>query len=55
MTKERLEQIKTLKAAAQAKAKGKGWQNLSTKDKDALLKSVCEIVGLWTEPDPKAK
>ena len=55
MTKERLEQIKNLKAAAQSKTKRKGWQNLSTSDKDALLKSVCEIMGLWTGPDPKTK
>ena len=50
MTQERLEKIKALKASVKAKAKGKGWQNLSTSDKDALLKSVCEIMGLWTEP-----
>lgn len=50
MTQERLEKIKALKAAAKAKTKGKGWKNLPTSDKDALLKSVCEIMGLWTEP-----
>ncbi len=46
MTKEQLEQIKTLKAEQQAKTKGKPFKNLSTKEKDELVETLCKMFGL---------
>ena len=49
MTEERLKKLKNLKEESKAKTKGKGWQNLSTKDKDDKLKALCLLFGLYEE------
>lgn len=46
MTKAELEQIKILKKSAQTKTKGKEFKKLSTKEKDELLETLCQMFGL---------
>lgn len=46
MNKGRLEEIKNVKEQAQVKLKGKGFKTLSTKEKDALLETLCKMFGL---------
>lgn len=42
----RLNKIKDAKAQAQEKVKGKDFSKLSTKEKDALLETLCRMFGL---------
>ena len=44
--KERLEEIKAQKAEAKKQVAGKTWSNLSAKEKDALLETVCKMLGI---------
>ena len=45
MDKARLDAIKAVKQAAQAK--DKPWKNLSASEKDKLLEAVCRMLGLY--------
>ena len=46
MDKVRLEEIKVIKEAQKTKTKDKAFKNLSTKEKDELLETVCKMLGL---------
>ena len=46
MTKEQLAQLQKLKEEQQAKVAGKAFNTLSTKEKDALLETLCKMFGL---------
>lgn len=46
MDKIRLEKIKSIKESQQLKTKDKAFKNLSTKEKDELLETVCKMLGL---------
>ena len=46
MDKARLDQLKELKQMQKSKTKGKGFKNLSTKEKDELLETICRMLGL---------
>ena len=46
MDKERLDKLKELKGNQKSKTKGKQFKNLSTKEKDELLETVCKMLGL---------
>ena len=46
MNREQLEKIKATKEAQQTKTKGKPFKNLSTKEKDELLETLCKMFGL---------
>ena len=49
MDRKRLEQLKAIKQAKKAKLKDKPFKNLSTKEKDALLKAIAIMLGLIEE------
>lgn len=46
MKSERLTEIKKLKDARQVVTKGKIFDKLTTKEKDALLEALCKMFGL---------
>ena len=46
MDKTRLKQIEELKIIQRYKVKGKEFKNLSTKEKDELLETICRMLGL---------
>ena len=46
MDKARLDELKALKKQAKDKSKGKSFKNLSTKEKDELLETICKMLGL---------
>ena len=46
MTEERLAELKAIKKTSKAKTKGKTFKNLSTKEKDELLETLCKMMGL---------
>lgn len=46
MTEERLAKIKKLKDDSKAKTKDKAFKNLTAKEKDEKLETVCSILGL---------
>lgn len=46
MEKPKMESLMTLKQSTKAKNKGKAFNTLSTKEKDALLEIVCKLLNL---------
>lgn len=46
MKQEQLERIKAHKADAKKQVAGKTWSKLNAKEKDALLETVCRMLGI---------
>ena len=46
MKKEMLEELKKIKQTQQDKVKDQSFGNLSTKEKEGLLETVCNMLGL---------
>lgn len=46
MKRERLDELKVQKAEAKKQIAGKEWSKLSAKQKDALLETVCRMLGI---------